>query len=140
MIEARDYSDFANAVEEKVDMDDIRNKEDLRLRLRKFFGHVKPSQPTLKQIDALGKHYGVEGDLFDEYEKPKIPKAKKPRRTTARVKHIDYPIQKRVVTFRKPKTEERVRAVREVVTIKMKGFKKRQIRDVKTGRIIKWVD
>ena len=103
---------FANSIEDsKIDMENIKDRTDLRNRLEKFFypkykSIVTAKEPTQKQIDVLSDYYGVKESRFDK------------------------------INYRTPpptKTKENVNAYI------VKGKTKRVVRDSK-GRFKKWVD
>lgn len=152
------YESFANAVEDRVDMSDIKNRHDLFMRLGKFFVKKDTDEPTNKQIDALADYYGVSKKKKVEVPMPP-PKKIKPKRIPARKVMVSEPMKLPAKRWKGKKRSQKVgkriyrvnpRVVRTIkkpkpnlyftVIVEVKGFKRKQVRDVKTGRVLKWVD
>lgn len=136
-----DYKDFINAVEGTVDMRNIKNRQDLQMRLEKFFYPKQPTrEPTDAQLNVFSEHYGL--------EKPKeIVKRMRKRKIT-------YVQGEKTVTTERynPKTKQ---YIYKSTNIKTKTIEKKRIgyyddvfydfrgnelhrnRDIKTGRFIK---
>lgn len=141
MMPSGDYTDFANAIEDRINMDNIKDRDDLTRRLEKAFKGKKDRlgrqthEPTEPQIDALSRHYDIEPP-----EIPEEPLEAPPPRVPAHIiRHKDigereYRIELRTLTtIRKPTP-----TLYRTVSIMPTGFKTHQIRDVNTGRILRW--
>lgn len=153
-----DYTNFANAIEDRIDMSDIQNRHDLHMRLSKFFAKKDSDEPTNKQLDALSEHYGIPTKKEVEVPMPppkRVKRKKLPAREVMVSEPMKLPAKRWVGKKRSQKVGKKIyrvnpRVVRTIkkpkpnlyftVIVEVKGFKRKQVKDVKTGRVLKWVD
>lgn len=124
------YDELANIIEEKIDMRNIQDSVDLERRLEKFFAPKKTREPTDSQIDVMADYYKV----------PKIVKPDivyepvKPSRFIVSGKYYE-PERIKLSIPSHPVEKEYLHVIHPV-----KGKKIRVIRDVRTGRFLKWTE
>lgn len=124
------YDELANVIEEKIDMRNIQDSLDLERRLEKFFAPKQTNEPTINQLGVMADYYNV-------------PKTIMPDTHYAPVKIARYMVNKkeyeanriRLSIPSRPREKEYL-----TVIVPVTGFKKRQIRDIRTGRVLKWIE
>jgi len=114
------YEPLANAVEELINMDNIKDGVDLERRLEKcsLFRKNRIGGPTRLQVNALADYYNV--SLYNTYD-------------VGGVSYISFRDVLSIKSHPEPKEYD-------VVIHQPVGFRKKQIRDVRTGKVLKWID
>lgn len=159
---------FINDVESYIDMEDIKDYQDLKNRLSKFFAKKNSKEPYKHQVDIFATKYGLKKpkEIVDRVaikrQRMKTKKALQRRPKTyyedgvqriekAKIKDKKEnkiylePVYFEVVKMTDHKKKESLFQEREVIYERhipwfmvKKGYQYR-VRDKKTGRIVKWV-